>query len=71
EQDNQEAEKEAIGKTTTSAVDALLDANSKDTQGVLIIKDNPQKERAQAIKRLQNMEREIEENKVKSVIPAH
>lgn len=71
EQDNKEAEKEAIGKTTTSAVDALLDANSKDAQGVLIIKDNPQKERAQAIKRLQNMEREIEENKVRSVIPAH
>jgi chemotaxis protein MotB len=66
----QEDEEEKMSKGTTSAVDALLDGKSNDAQGVIVIKDDPQTQRAQAVKRLQKMEKEIEDSKVKSVIPA-
>lgn len=63
------AAQENMKNPTTSAVDSLLN-DAKDPQGVIIIKDNYQNERAQAMKKLQEMEKNIEENRVKSVLPS-
>ncbi len=62
-----EEEKENLKSSVTSAVDVLLN-NTKDTEGVIIIKDNYQAERAKAMKQLQEMETKLEEKKVKKIL---
>ena len=69
EEEKRLADKENMKSPTTSAVDSLLN-EAKNPEGVIIIKDSCQNERAKAMKQLQQMEKRIEENKVKSVIPA-
>lgn len=69
EEERRLAEQEGMKKPTTSAVDTLLN-EVKNPQGVIIIKDTNQTERAKAMKKLQDMEKTIEDRKVKSVIPS-
>lgn len=62
----EEKKPENLKSTTTSAVDSLLE-NTKDPQGVLIIRDEYQTERAKAMKQLQKMEQKMENKKVKGI----
>lgn len=63
----EEDTKPNLKSSTTSAVDSLL-GETKDPQGVIIIKDDYQAERAKALKQLQQMETKIEEKKVKKIL---
>ncbi len=68
EEEKRLADQQNMASPTTSAVDSLLN-ETKNPTGVIVIKDNYQNERAKAMKKLQNMEKDIEAKKVKSVIP--
>lgn len=67
EEEKKLADQEDMKSPTTSAVDSLLN-DVKNPTGVLVIKDHYQDERSKAMKKLQNMEKIVEENKVKSVL---
>jgi len=63
----EEEKKPDLKSPTSSAVDSLLN-ETKDPQGVIVIKDDYQTERAKAMKKLQKMEQTVEQRKVKKII---
>lgn len=65
-EDEEEEKKEDLKSPTSSAVDVLLN-ETKDPQGVIVIKDNYQSERARAMKKLQQMESSVDEKRTKSI----
>lgn len=66
EEEEKAKAREEMKSETTSAVDELL-GGSKDSEGVLVIRDHYQNNRAQAVKKLQEMESTVEEKKVKKL----
>ncbi len=62
EEEKKLAEKDNLKKSTTSAVDSLLN-DTKNSTGVLIVKDDYQSERSNAMKRLLQIEKNIREEK--------
>jgi len=69
EEEKRLAAQDNIKSPTTSAVDSLLN-ETKNPDGVIIIKDNYQNERAKAMQKLQQMEKNVEDKKVKNIIPS-
>ena len=63
----EEEKKPDLKSPTSSAVDSLLN-EAKDPQGVIIIKDDYQTERAKAMRKLQQMESTMDDKKVKKIL---
>lgn len=71
ERAKREEQKKQMKKGVSAAVEKLVgESKDAENQNVIIIRDKYQSDRAKALKKLQEMEKRIEDRKVKSVIPS-